>query len=401
MTAFLQFLKGYLIISVSGFSPERFMNLCSNNNILLWNINRENGKYEMCIFLKAFYKLRPIVKKTGTRVVILKRIGLPFLIPKLKKRKVFIAGLVLTLFLAVISSGFIWSIDVSGNIQVTDDMFFSFLEERNVKISSYKKKINIDDLEKDIRKAFPCITWVGVKFSGTRLLINIKENETVDYAVTEKYENGMDLVGEYEGKIVRMIVRSGVPKVKIGDEVSEGTILVEGKVPVYNEDGTVREYQFVDADGDIYLEHEMFYEDELSLKYKKKNYTGRESKYFYVRINNKTYSFFERRKYLYSDCLTHEEEPDIMNKIHIPICLGTVTEREYQIFETKYSKNEAKSILLKNLMIFLESLSEKGVQIIEKNVKIEENELTMKISGEIRVWEKVEMKLPTQKSPEA
>ena len=57
------------------------MNLCSNKGILLWNITRQGDAYEMCIDIKGFRQLRPIVRKTGTRAVILERYGLPFFLP--------------------------------------------------------------------------------------------------------------------------------------------------------------------------------------------------------------------------------------------------------------------------------------------------------------------------------
>ncbi len=81
MIEFLKYIRGYLRIRVSGFSPERFMNLCSNKGILLWKIVKEGDVYYMNINLKGFRALRPIVRKTGTRVAVLERYGLPFFCP--------------------------------------------------------------------------------------------------------------------------------------------------------------------------------------------------------------------------------------------------------------------------------------------------------------------------------
>ena len=54
------------------------MNLCSNKDILLWDIVRDGEVYYMNITLKGFFKLRPIAKKTGIRVAVLQRYGLAF-----------------------------------------------------------------------------------------------------------------------------------------------------------------------------------------------------------------------------------------------------------------------------------------------------------------------------------
>lgn len=50
-----------------------------------------------------------------------------------------------------------------------------------------------------------------------------------------------------------MVVRSGVPMVKIGDRVEVGTLLVSGEVPVYNDDETIRKYRETYADADIVI----------------------------------------------------------------------------------------------------------------------------------------------------
>ena len=73
MINLLKFLRGYVRIRVWGFAPERFMNLCSSRNILLWDITKEKDVYEMCISLGGFRKLKGIARTTRTRVVILKR----------------------------------------------------------------------------------------------------------------------------------------------------------------------------------------------------------------------------------------------------------------------------------------------------------------------------------------
>ena len=77
MIQVIRYIKGYLAIRVWGFSPERFMNLCSNHNIFLWDIENHGEYYTMKISLKGFFKLKGITRKTGTRVAVTQRYGLP------------------------------------------------------------------------------------------------------------------------------------------------------------------------------------------------------------------------------------------------------------------------------------------------------------------------------------
>ena len=397
MIELFKYLKGYLRIRVWGFSPERFMNLCSNKGILLWDIVREGDVYYMCINLKGFRALRPIVRKTGTKVAILERYGLPFFLPKLLKRKVFVAGLLLAVAFWLWSSLYVWRIELNGNYQITQDVFDSFLKEQQVTIGIRKSTLDIGELEKQIRRRFPQVTWASVKVTGTKLQIDIKENDMPTVEKKREVTEGTDLVAEYSGTVVAMIVRSGVPKVSIGDTVEAGTILVEGKVPIYNEDATVREYRYVDSDADIVLEHVCSFSDSLSFDYIKKEYTGREKKKYYLRVGDHELHMPQEQPYLVYDSVIRESRPLLFEKLSIPISMGSRTHREYQNVEYEYTLEEAKNELNKKLIAFIESLEEKGVQIIEKNVKIDTSGGSWVINGEFLVREPVGKSTATAK----
>ena len=398
MVEFLKYVRGYLRIRVSGFSPERFMNLCSNKGILLWKIEREGDVYYMNIHLDGFRALRPIVRKTGTKVAVLERCGLPFFLPKLFRRKAFIGGLMLAVAFWMISSLFIWDIQTAGNYRITDDVFNTFLREQQVTVGMKKSGLDIGALEKEIRRTFPEITWASARLSGTKLLIEIKENDAPIITQQAAAEMGSELVTDYDGTIVAIIVRSGVPMVKVGDAVAKGDVLVAGNVPVYNEDATVREYLYVDADADIWLEHAMSFSARLPFDYIQKEYTGRTKKRFYLRIGNHEWKMPQERPFLVYDSLIRESRPLVFEKLSIPVYQGSYTYREYKNVEHEYTLEQAEALLSEKLRTFLASLEEKGVQIIEKDVKIDTNGGSWVISGQFNVREAVGRSVLIEKS---
>lgn len=387
MIEILKYIRGYLRIRVWGFSPERFMNLCSNKDILLWDIVRDGEVYYMNITLKGFYRLRPIVKKTGTRVAILQRYGLPFFLPGLLKRKIFLAGLFLTVAFWIWSSTHIWDIELEGNFQITRDVFNDFLSENQVSEGMRKDLLDIEALEKEIRRQFPQVTWASAKLDGTKLRISIKENDAPIITDTRERPTGTDLVSQYEGTVVSVMVRNGVPVVEAGDIVEAGTILVEGSVPVYNDDSTVREYIYVDADADVILEHTLQFTDSLPLDYIEKEYTGREEQRYYLRLGEKEWKIPEDRPFLVYDSVIRESRTLLFQKLSIPVFIGSYTHREYQNVEYEYTLDEAKVLLSKKISEYIESLEEKGVQIIEKDVKIDRNGDSWVVNGEFLVQE--------------
>lgn len=398
MITILKFLRGFVQIKVWGFSPERFLNLCSNKNILLWDIKKDGDIYYMSISLSGFRKLKEIARKTKVRVVILKRCGLPFLIPGILEKKIFIAGLILACLFWYRSSLYVWEITIEGNTAITEDMFSEFLKEHDVYVGIRKSDIDIEQLEKDIRKEFGEITWTSAKLSGTELMISIKENDAV--LSPEKETGSADLYAGHVGVIVDMIVRSGVPQVKIGDCIENGDLLVSGRIPVYNEDGTIRKYQYTRADADIYIERTEAVSIELPFYYVKRIYTGREEKQYYVRIGEKEILFGANKEFLHADTVTNFKQVSPLKGLVLPFCFGTYLRREYQNTECEYTLSEAENLLAEKYSVFIADLEEKGVQIIEKNVKIDTGSTAWILQGELKVREKTGELVPVAETDE-
>lgn len=351
------------------------MNLCSNHHILLWDIARQEDCYTMYISLSDFYKLRPIVKKTGTRAAVLERYGLPFFIRKMRKRKVFALGLPCCLAFLIAMSQFVWAIDFEGNVSITDDVLLDFLAENGVDYGVAKNKVDIEALEAGLRENFDIITWTSARIEGTHFIVKIKEN---DLAVEEETEDdkenwpGSNLVATQDGVVVSILTRQGVPKVTEGTSVQKGDILVSGAVPVMADDGTVREYQFCHADADVALVYEIPVHEEQPLLYEYKNYTNREKKDLFFSLGHKRYILkLGECRFVKYDTILDSRQLCILNQIYLPFYYGFVVHREYLPVEAVYQEKKAESMLNEALSKNIVSLEEKGVQIIQKDVRIE------------------------------
>ncbi|MBR1771667.1 MAG: sporulation protein YqfD [Lachnospiraceae bacterium] len=392
MLDILKFIRGYLRIRVNGFSPERFMNLCSNKDILLWDIEKVQDGYEMSISLRSFRRLKAIVRKTRTKVVVLEKNGLPFLFPLVRKRSVFVTCFLLAILFWHVSGLFIWDIVPEGNLQITTDQLNRFLREQGIREGMRRDQVDISVLEKELRNQFQALTWTSARVEGTRLIISMKENDGYrpDVSEGELSGGGTDLVAEADGVVVSMVVRQGIPAVKIGDTVTEGTVLVDGRVPIYNEDGTVREYLLVDADADILLEHMAAFDTQIASAYMERRYTSRQKQQYFLRFGRKReWKVPLEKPYTYYDRLMRLGRPVLFEKLEIPVFIGSYTYREYQNVERIYSAEEAGNKLEEEFLQFLQTLEEKGVQIIEKDVKIDTYDLGFLLHADLRVQEQV------------
>ena len=377
------------------------MNLCSNHDILLWDIKNQGEYYTMCITVSGFRKLKGIVKKTGTKVAIQERCGLPFFIPRMKKRKIFLIGLLGSLVFWMWMSTFIWAVDISGNYSISEDIFMDFLRNHNVYVGMKRSKVDIEELEKKIRQDFEIVTWTSARIDGTRLVIQVRENEVdtggekmgdaaeQEEIKTAKSEFGSDLVAEEDGVIVNMVTRQGVPQVSVGMEVKKGDILVSGSVPVYNEDATVKFYQYYDADADVYIRRQLRKKEELPLHYEKKEYTGEEKREMLLSIMDKDLVFrMGKIKYENYDKITDKKQVKLLENFYLPFYYGKSVNREYIVMDNIYTEKEVKAIFSEKLIKYIESLEEKGVQIIKKNVTINKNQKKWQMNMDFQVIEK-------------
>lgn len=384
----LQYIKGHVRIRITGSSYERFLNMCAKHRIVLWDFQPEEHAYEASLSIKGFKMLKPLAKKSGTKVRIVARYGLPFFLFQHRNRKMLLGGAVFGIFLMLFLSGFIWDIQIDGNQTRTDDVIFDFLTEREITHGIRKSGIDCKELAAEIRKAFDNFIWVSVKIQGTRLLIDVKEN--TDLTLDEKTDWGpSDLISNVNGTVRRIITRSGTPQVKAGDVIKKGQILVKGQVALLDDAGEVTDYQYCAADADIYVETRYAYDQSFSMKYIKKEYTGRMKKGGFLTVLGKDFSLFGRTSaYETYDVVHVGHQLKLGENFYLPVTWGKSECREYQLTEKTYTKEEAIRKSKESLQKFLWKIQEKGVQILQNNVKIEAGSKSCTAKGEIVLIER-------------
>ena len=398
LLSLIRYIKGYLRISIIGYSPERFLNLCSHHHIYIWGLRPSGNRYEMYMSVAGFRKLKPIIKKTKTKVVILKRYGLPFFLHKYRKRKVFFAGAVGSVFAIYLMSCIIWNIHIEGNFTRTDETILEYLETQGVIHGMRKSKLDCAKIVRDIRKEFHDIIWVSASIEGTRLLIQVKENtDTMKEQEVNKGDPGTDLIASQDGKVVKIVTRSGMPKVKEGDRVKKGDVLVSGRIEILNDAKEVTEYQYQSADADVYIQSSFPYEDHISHIYEKKDYTDRKRTCLFVRMGDYILETgLLSKAYKNADIFMVENRCKLGEHFYLPISYGVKTCKEYEWKKEKRSKEEIQFILTKEFQRFCKDLEKKGVEIVGKDVKIYNENQSASAKGKITLIQKAEERRNTE-----
>lgn len=382
----INWFRGILCVRIRGIAPERFINLCCNKKIYIWDLKRVDEDYQFHISIKNYKKLKPVAKKTGIVPKITCKIGFPFLMHRYRKRKGFFIGFFICVILVYIMSLYIWDISILGGSKYTPEAMVKFLNEQQIYTGILKNKVNCQEIEEEIRLAYNDIGWVSAEIKGTRLIIKITETNMP--APAEEAIAPSHIIATKNGIVKSIITRSGMPLVKEGDVVKKGDILVSGILTIKSDFDEILRNQPVVADADIICKSFYDYNDKMSLNYEDKIFSGKKKKGYYVSFDKKKLFLYNpRNSYDKYDIIVNENALHITSSFYLPFRYGTITTRDYTKTTKKYSQEEAFAIANSKLKRYFDSLTEKGVIITENNVKITIENNTCIAQGRILVEE--------------
>ena len=379
-------LRGYLYVQICGTAPERFINLCCNRKVDIWNLTKEGNCFQFCMKAKSYKKLKPIVRKTKIVPKISKKKGFPFFLHRYRKRKGFFAGIVFCVILIYILSLFIWDISIEGGVKYTPEAMLKFLNGNEIYTGIRIKKVKCQELEEKIRLAYHDIGWVSAEIKGTRLIIKITETNMP--APAKEAIAPSHMIATKNAIIKSIITRTGTPMVKEGDVVKKGDILVSGIVTVMGDYEEILSKEPVIADADIRCKSYYDYNQKFSLSYQDREYTGNEKKGYYITIfSKKLFLYNPRYSYPNYDIIVNEKTLHITGSFYLPFRYGSIKIKEYRKEKNKYSQEEAAVIAKQRLQRYFDKLLDKGVIITENNVKISIDKSYCKAQGRILVEE--------------
>lgn len=242
------YLCGYVIIEVSGRHCEKFLNICVRHRIYIFNIFRNKDR-NLLVYtgIKSFRNMRHAAFIARVKIRILRKCGLPFVISRYKRRKFFIAGAILFLFLLIFMTSFVWEIELDGVDTIDEAALKTALYSSGIKPGVWKYTIDTDKILSGLIYGYDEIAWARVRVAGTKLFISIAERKMPPELVDES--EPCDLVAVEGGVIELVNAIEGVSVVNKGMTVKKGDILVKGEIPV---SGTENETRLVHSKGNVF-----------------------------------------------------------------------------------------------------------------------------------------------------
>ena len=222
----IRFLSGYVTFTCRNGFPERFINLCSLNGISLWDVRNTGGILTAKTSVKCYKNIRPCVKKSGMKIKIKNKTGFPFFIKPYLDRKGIFVGLLASTALIIILCSCVWTINVSGNENFTENQIIKIAESYGIYPGAFRNNIDAKKIKTDIKSDIPGISWFSVNINGGNISLEVTESKGSKKIID--LETPCNIVSEIDGEILQIVAHAGTPATKTGNAVTKGDLLISG-----------------------------------------------------------------------------------------------------------------------------------------------------------------------------
>ena len=169
------YIFGYIDIKVSGFFTERFVNLCFAKSVFLWKLNRISSvELGVRISIKDFKKIHKIARTSKCRVHIASKQGLPFLLHRYRRRKIFAITFMVVAILIFGLTRFIWNVEIHCDGDINTEQIISILKECGIEKGKRISQINTEKAINTICLKAEKVSWCGIKIQGTNVIVNLE-----------------------------------------------------------------------------------------------------------------------------------------------------------------------------------------------------------------------------------
>ena len=360
---------GYIRISIEGYYIERFINICGNEKITIWNLKRnKNVKLELNIGIKDLKKVAKLAKQTKCKIKIIKKKGLPFLFNRYRKRKLFFVFLLVIIIGLGISSNFVWNIQIVEEDKESIENLYQDVVESGLEIGKMKSKINTKDIINKVRLKRNDIAWMGIELKGTNAIVKVvKATAKPEIVDDNEYCN---IVSDKQGIITKINAQNGTIAVKVGDTVNVGTTLINGWM-----EGKYTGLRYVHAKGEIQAKVWHTKNKKILYNATEKTETGNIENKYQIKINNFEINLSKRlSKFKIYDTIVLENKFKIFSDFYLPISLVKITNKEIKEEQKNYNAEQAKDLGIEQLQEELDKEIEDKSKVVNKIINTYEKE---------------------------
>lgn len=335
---------------------NRFIKKCIDNNINLYNISYKKDKIIVLIDVKDYLKIKRLNYYSKIRVV--KYDGLLNIKKIIKDNMFYISVIFLSFIWMNLLTNYIVDIEIIHSNSGIRSLLKEELDKNNVK--RFSLAYSFEELDNITKKMLADnknnLEWVSIKKDGMKYIVRAEERIIKSEVVSDKPR---DIIASKDAYITKVISSKGNVLVRQGEYVKKGTVLISGKITLYEDVKGV-----TSASGSVY--GNVWYECtvETPKEISSERLTGR--KRYNLNVGNK---ILLRNKY------QNFRQKNIREIKIFGLKIKFYREEEVEIIKTKTDDEYALNRLKEE---FDKKLNGKGVIIYQKVLKKEENNSTIK-----------------------
>lgn len=226
MIRLLRYLLGSVRFRAEGAYARRFLYDCICAGHPLWDMTEENGAYSARVRASGYRACAALARRRGVRLRIIQKRGLPFVRHRYRRRFGLIVGFCAFFVCLWVLSGYVWNIEISGNQTLTESAILDALARQGVRIGMSADALDVYTVSSRLFVELDELSWVFINRRGTTLYVEVRERVNKPEMVSQY--GPANVVAAYPAKILRVDTYYGQAKVRPGDTVTEGELLVSG-----------------------------------------------------------------------------------------------------------------------------------------------------------------------------
>lgn len=221
----LHWLLGYVDIRAENGFPERFINICTGENIPLWNMRKSGNVIYARTTLNGFKKIRLPAKKSSMRVRMVRKCGLPFALNYILCRTGLAAGLAVAAVLLAFLSGRIWVIDADIEDPYLAEQVVQAYADAGLKVG-VSKRSDWNCMRTAVTQKLEDISWTTVNITGCIATVKVRYMSKPEEADIGSAPS--NIIALKDGQVEIAEAYKGACAVKCGDTAVKGDLLVSG-----------------------------------------------------------------------------------------------------------------------------------------------------------------------------
>lgn len=348
----INYLRGFVTVTVWGAFPERLLNLCAANRLGFWGLEWvDETAFRFTVSFREYHRLERLAQKAMCELRTPQRGGLPVLALGLRRRWAFLAGMGLCVLALCFLSRVVLTVDVEGNETVPTAVILNELARQGLRPGAYGPRLEEREIANAALIELEGLSFLSVNLHGCRAQVQVKEAEKAPEQPDKNIP--ADLVAVAGGIVTQATVTAGQAVVQEGDTVVEGDVLVTGfmDLPEIGYSETDAGMYVVRASGQVWARTWRTLEARIPLTAQVKEHTGRSKTRYALNFFGRRVNFYQNSGISYGryDKIIKVSAPALPGWGTLPVSLIRETAQEYGTRPAELDRDGAIALLERDL----------------------------------------------------